>query len=60
LKAGREVKHLSSTQKDVFLMVHASVYAQQKQSFGWDQWTLQLDNQFHSTRIQSSSKVGPN
>jgi len=34
LKAGREVKHLSFTQKDVFLMVHASVYAQQNQSSG--------------------------
>jgi len=30
----RKGKHLYFIQKDVFLMVHASVYAQQNQSFG--------------------------
>jgi len=39
-------------------MVHASVYAQQNQSFGWDQWITQLDNQYLFTKTVSSSKVG--
>jgi hypothetical protein len=49
---------LSFTQKDVFLMVHASVYAQQNQSFGWDQWITLLVNQYLFTKMVSSSMVG--